>query len=377
MIYSKEEIMLEANLACDIAKITTASELMTESYIDQMIEADSIDSFFESGGNALEALKKGLIGAIQKVITFLRTQLEKLSDMIGEGEMKELMKEDPVPVLPEEYKKMLDKCDTWMSPKIPDMKKFFELMQEADAVMEKYSDYIERTLSHVLDSKTFSLNNFFNGKEKYIAVDMEEVDKMCYNATCDYGEVYAKIQKCLNNTRPMKQEDVYVMAEYGMKSIRELRVYEKKLAKFNDYLMKSFEKLKKVSSYGDSNSKRINVMSQDHKTRPDDYVVNRKMNLNESVEDSYTNSEMAMYLEAEKSADAIGKVQSICSKLIGKFNAIASKHAGLSSAIAGIMNQIKSYLKSIKEKKREIIASAKKDKKGDGIKKSREEKPKK
>lgn len=377
MIYSKEEIMLEANLACDIAKITTASELMTESYIDQMIEADSIDSFFESGGNALEALKKGLIGAIQKVITFLRTQLEKLSDMIGEGEMKELMKEDPVPVLPEEYKKMLDKCDTWMSPKIPDMKKFFELMQEADAVMEKYSDYIERTLSHVLDSKTFSLNNFFNGKEKYIAVDMEEVDKMCYNATCDYGEVYAKIQKCLNNTRPMKQEDVYVMAEYGMKSIRELRVYEKKLAKFNDYLMKSFEKLKKVSSYGDSNSKRINVMSQEHKTRPDDYVVNRKMSLNESVEDSYTNSEMAMYLEAEKSADAIGKVQSICSKLIGKFNAIASKHAGLSSAIAGIMNQIKSYLKSIKEKKREIIASAKKDKKGDGIKKSREEKPKK
>lgn len=360
MIYSKEDILVESTLACDIARISTASELMTEAYIDQMIESDTIESFFESGGSALEAIKKGILGAVQKIITFLRQQLEKLSDMLGEGEMKELMKEDPVPVLPEEYKKMLDKCDTWMSPKIPDMKEFFKLMQEADAVMDKYSDYIESTLSHVLDSKTFSLNNFFHGKEKMLAVDPDEINKMCYNATCEYGEVYTKIRKCLNNTRAMTKDDVYVMAEYGMKSVKELRAYEKKLAKFNDYLIKSFQKLEKVSSYGDSSSKRVHLMNKETKHHDEDYTSTRYGY--ESTDNGFDNHAWAMFLEAEESAGAIGKVKAICSKLMSNFNAMASKHSGLSTLIAGIMKQIKAFLKSVKEKKREIIAAAKKGK---------------
>ena len=333
---------------------------MTEAYIDQMIESDTIESFFESGGSALEAIKKGILGAVQKIITFLHQQLEKLSDMLGEGEMKELMKEDPVPVLPEEYKKMLDKCDTWMSPKIPDMKEFFKLMQEADAVMDKYSDYIESTLSHVLDSKTLSLNNFFHGKEKLLAVDPDEINKMCYNATCEYGEVYAKIRKCLNNTRAMTKDDVYVMAEYGMKSVKELRVYEKKLAKFNDYLIKSFQKLEKVSSYGDPSSKRVHIMNKETKHHDEDYTSTRYGY--ESADNGFDNHAWAMFLEAEESAGAIGKVKAICSKLMSNFNAMASKHSGLSTLIAGIMKQIKAFLKSVKEKKREIIAAAKKGK---------------
>ena len=333
---------------------------MTEAYIDQMIESDTIESFFESGGSALEAIKKGILGAVQKIITFLRQQLEKLSDMLGEGEMKELMKEDPVPVLPEEYKKMLDKCDTWMSPKIPDMKEFFKLMQEADAVMDKYSDYIESTLSHVLDSKTLSLNNFFHGKEKLLAVDPDEINKMCYNATCEYGEVYAKIRKCLNNTRAMTKDDVYVMAEYGMKSVKELRAYEKKLAKFNDYLIKSFQKLEKVSSYGDPSSKRVHIMNKETKHHDEDYTSTRYGY--ESADNGFDNHAWAMFLEAEESAGAIGKVKAICSKLMSNFNAMASKHSGLSTLIAGIMKQIKAFLKSVKEKKREIIAAAKKGK---------------
>ena len=89
MIYSKEDILVESTLACDIARISTASELMTEAYIDQMIESDTIESFFESGGSALEAIKKGILGAVQKIITFLHQQLEKLSDMLGEGETHE------------------------------------------------------------------------------------------------------------------------------------------------------------------------------------------------------------------------------------------------------------------------------------------------
>lgn len=360
MIYSKEDILVESTLACDIARISTASELMTEAYIDQMIESDTIESFFESGGSALEAIKKGILGAVQKIITFLRQQLEKLSDMLGEGEMKELMKEDPVPVLPEEYKKMLDKCDTWMSPKIPDMKEFFKLMQEADAVMDKYSDYIESTLSHVLDSKTFSLNNFFHGKEKMLAVDPDEINKMCYNATCEYGEVYAKIRKCLNNTRVMTKDDVYVMAEYGMKSVKELRAYEKKLAKFNDYLIKSFQKLEKVSSYGDPSSKRVHLMNKETKHHDEDYSSTRYGY--ESADNGFDNHAWAMFLEAEESAGAIGKVKAICSKLMSNFNAMASKHSGLSTLIAGIMKQIKAFLKSVKEKKREIIVAAKKGK---------------
>lgn len=360
MIYSKEDILVESTLACDIARISTASELMTEAYIDQMIESDTIESFFESGGSALEAIKKGILGAVQKIITFLHQQLEKLSDMLGEGEMKELMKEDPVPVLPEEYKKMLDKCDTWMSPKIPDMKEFFKLMQEADAVMDKYSDYIESTLSHVLDSKTFSLNNFFHGKEKMLAVDPDEINKMCYNATCEYGEAYAKIRKCLYNTRAMTKDDVYAMAEYGMKSVKELRAYEKKLAKFNDYLIKSFQKLEKVSSYGDPSSKRVHLMNKDTKHHDEDYTSARYGY--ESADNGFDNHAWAMFLEAEESAGAIGKVKAICSKLMSNFNAMASKHSGLSTLIAGIMKQIKAFLKSVKEKKREIIAAAKKGK---------------
>lgn len=361
MIYSKEDILVESTLACDIARISTASELMTEAYIDQMIESDTIESFFESGGSALEAIKKGILGAVQKIITFLRQQLEKLSDMLGEGEMKELMKEDPVPVLPEEYKKMLDKCDTWMSPKIPDMKEFFKLMQEADAVMDKYSDYIESTLSHVLDSKTFSLNNFFHGKEKMLAVDPDEISKMCYNATCEYGEVYAKIRKCLNNTRAMTKDDVYVMAEYGMKSVKELRTYEKKLAKFNDYLIKSFQKLEKVSSYGDPGSKRVHIMNKENKHHDEEDYTSTRYGY-ESADNGFDNHAWAMFLEAEESAGAIGKVKAICSKLMSSFNAMASKHSGLSTLIAGIMKQIKAFLKSVKEKKREIIAAAKKGK---------------
>ena len=69
-----------------------------------------------------------------------------------------------------------------------------------------------------------------------------------------------------------------------------------------------------------------------------------------------------MFLEAEESAGAIGKVKAICSKLMSNFNAMASKHSGLSTLIAGIMKQIKAFLKSVKEKKREIIAAAKKGK---------------
>ena len=60
MVYSVEEIMLEANLASDLTRIQTTSDMMVESYLDRMVGAEYIASFFEAGGNALETIKKTL-----------------------------------------------------------------------------------------------------------------------------------------------------------------------------------------------------------------------------------------------------------------------------------------------------------------------------
>ena len=366
MVFTKEDIMMEATLASDITRIQTVSDLLVESFLDQMVEADNIDSFFEAGGNALEAVKKAVFGTLKKIIDFLHDQLEKLSDKLSDGELESLMKDDPVPSLPPEYQAMIDQCNKKMSPKIPDMKEFFSLMQDADAVMDKYTKYIEDTSSHVISDKSLHLRTFVSGRQKWIAIDPEEIEKMSYKAVCEYGEAYGRIQKCLKNKRAMTVDDVRQMAAHGMKSLSELRAYEKKLRKFNDYLIKSFDKLRKVSKYGPKLAT-TTVYSKGSKevdgrmTTKDTYDHEKMESVEESV--AYENSDIAMFYEAEESAGAISAIRGIMSKMMSSFNQMATKHAGLVSAVTGVLTSIKGFLKARKEEIKSIVAKAKSGKK--------------
>ena len=368
MVFTKEDIMMEATLASDITRIQTVSDMLVESFLDQMVEADNIDSFFEAGGNALEAVKKAVFGTLKKIIDFLHDQLEKLSDKLSDGELESLMKEEPVPPsLPPEYQVMIEKCNKRFSPKLPDMKEFFKLMQDADAVMDKYTKFIEDTSSHVISEKSFHLFNFNGGKKKWIAFDPEEIEKTAYKAICEYGEAYNRIEKCLKDTRPMQVDDVYQMAEHGMKSIKELRAYEKKLRKFNDYLIKSFDKLGKLSGYGPKNAKsrvytKGSVEVSNNVTTKDSYDHKTY----ESVENpgvTYEKSEIAMFYEAEETAGAISAIRGIMTKLMSGFNSIATKHARLAASVSGVLNSIKSFLKARKDEIKSIVAKAKSGKK--------------
>ena len=356
MVYSVEEIMLEANLASDLTRIQTTSDMMVESYLDRMVDAEYIDSFFEAGGNALETIKKTIMTMLKKIIDFLHDQLEKASNALSDGELESLMHEEPVPSLPPEYEKLIAKCNKRLSPKIPDMKEFFKLMQDAEEVMDKYTKFIEDTAAHVISEKSFHLRNLTGGKQKYIAIDREEIEKTAYKAVCEYGEVYNRIEKCLKNTRAMSVDDVHQMAEHGMKSIKELRAYEKKLNKFNDYLIKSFEKLGKLSTYGPSNAK-ATVYSKGSKQ-----VSGETKETYGHVSESavYENSEIAMFYEAEETAGAISVIQGIMTKLISGFNQIMTKHAHLTASVTSVLNTIKTFLKARRDQIRAIVASAKK-----------------
>ena len=88
-MYTRSEILLESAFYGDLTKIDVATDMMCESYIDEMLYADSEEEFNEAGKGVVGTIIKMIGSAIGKIIQFLKDRVAGIKKSAG---MKKVLK---------------------------------------------------------------------------------------------------------------------------------------------------------------------------------------------------------------------------------------------------------------------------------------------
>ena len=137
-MYTRSEILLESAFYGDLVKIDVATDMMYETYIDEMLYADTEEEFNEAGKGIVGTLIQMIGSAIGKIIKFFKDRIANVKKSAG---MKKILK-----TMDSETKDAVIRISSKEKVKLPDTQKAAKLLDQAErgmtAMVDKVSSQI-------------------------------------------------------------------------------------------------------------------------------------------------------------------------------------------------------------------------------------------
>lgn len=158
MIFTKNDIMMESELYGEITRISTACDMMIETFIESSDE----DTFEEAGGKVFDSIKSAASSIIEKIKKFIQDSAKAIREKMDKRKIEKALQ-----TLKEFDMKDFEK--TAGTKKGPDILKAYDLLMKYEDLVAKYIDQIDTLFEGVKDSKRIDKLTKFS----------EEVNRNC------------------------------------------------------------------------------------------------------------------------------------------------------------------------------------------------------
>lgn len=223
-MYTRNEILLESAFYGDLTKIDVATDMMCESYIDEMLYADSEEEFNEAGKGVVGTIIKMIGSAIGKIIQFLKDRVAGIKKSAG---MKKVLKAmDP------ETKDAVIRISSKEKVKLPDTQKAAKLLDQA-----------ERGMTVMVDKVSAQIASFENMKPSKKSKEYDKLLKYVDTASEKIQGIYDEVNKVLSTPVEVPVATAFKYMETGVELTERSEKLEKELGKYRDDLIASINKI--------------------------------------------------------------------------------------------------------------------------------------
>ena len=284
-MYTKNDILLESAFYGDMVKIDVATEMMCETYIDQMLEAEDEETYLEAGKGVVGSILKMIQSAIDRIAKFLR---DKVSGMKKSQEMKSILK-----TLEPETRKAIMNMKKGEKVKLPDVAKASKLLDQAEKGMDIVVQKVSSTIA--------AMDNMKPSKK---AKEVDKLNKYIDSSTEKIAKIYENVNDILSNPIDVSLETAFKYMEQGVDLTKRCERLEKELANYGKEISAAVKKID------------LTVVKEAEGNAIDDTV--------HSVKDTITTSE------------TVSKVRGGVSKVLGRISDFAHRHATATYRTIGV-----------------------------------------
>lgn len=223
-MYTKNDILLESAFYGDMTKINVATDMMCETYIDQMFEAEDEDTFNEAGKGVVGTIVKMIGGAISRIIKFLK---DRVTGIKKSASMKRIINAmDP------ETKAAVLRVKSKEKVKFPDVAKASKLLDQA-----------EKGMNIMVDKVSSSIAAMDNMKPSKKAKECEKLDKYVESSVSKISSIYEQVNDVLSKPIDVPVGTAFKYMEEGVDLTKRCEAMEKQLSKYGADLSKSIQKI--------------------------------------------------------------------------------------------------------------------------------------
>lgn len=223
-MYTKNDILLESAFYGDMTKINVATDMMCETYIDQMFEAEDEDTFNEAGKGVVGTIVKMIGGAVSRIIKFLKDRVTGIKKSAGMKRIINAM--DP------ETKAAVLRVKSKEKVKFPDVAKASKLLDQA-----------EKGMNIMVDKVSSSIAAMDNMKPSKKAKECEKLDKYVESSVSKISSIYEQVNDVLSKPIDVPVGTAFKYMEEGVDLTKRCEAMEKQLSKYGADLSKSIQKI--------------------------------------------------------------------------------------------------------------------------------------
>ena len=223
-MYTKNDILLESAFYGDMTKINVATDMMCETYIDQMFEAEDEDTFNEAGKGVVGTIVKMIGGAISRIIKFLK---DRVTGIKKSANMKRI-----IDAMDPETKAAVLRVKSKEKVKFPDVAKASKLLDQA-----------EKGMNIMVDKVSSSIAAMDNMKPSKKAKECEKLDKYVESSVGKISSIYEQVNDVLSKPIDVPVGTAFKYMEEGVDLTKRCEAMEKQLSKYGADLSKSIQKI--------------------------------------------------------------------------------------------------------------------------------------
>ena len=223
-MYTRSEILLESAFYGDLVKIDVATDMMYETYIDEMLYADTEEEFNEAGKGIVGTLIQMIGSAIGKIIKFFKDRIANVKKSSG---MKKILK-----TMDSETKDAVIRISSKEKVKLPDTQKAAKLLDQAERGMTAMVDKVSSQIASFEGMKPSKKTKEYDKLLKYVDSACEKIQG-----------IYDEANKVLSTPVEVPVATAFKYMETGVELTERSEKLEKELTKYRDDLVASINKI--------------------------------------------------------------------------------------------------------------------------------------
>lgn len=223
-MYTRSEILLESAFYGDLVKIDVATDMMYETYIDEMLYADTEEEFNEAGKGIVGTLIQMIGSAIGKIIKFFKDRIANVKKSAG---MKKILK-----TMDSETKDAVIRISSKEKVKLPDTQKAAKLLDQAERGMTAMVDKVSSQIASFEGMKPSKKTKEYDKLLKYVDSACEKIQG-----------IYDEANKVLSTPVEVPVATAFKYMETGVELTERSEKLEKELTKYRDDLVASINKI--------------------------------------------------------------------------------------------------------------------------------------
>ena len=223
-MYTRSEILLESAFYGDLVKIDVATDMMYETYIDEMLYADTEEEFNEAGKGIVGTLIQMIGSAIGKIIKFFKDRIANVKKSAG---MKKILK-----TMDSETKDAVIRISSKEKVKLPDTQKAAKLLDQAERGMTAMVDKVSSQIASFEGMKPSKKTKEYDKLLKYVDSACEKIQG-----------IYDEANKVLSTPVEVPVATAFKYMETGVELTERSEKLEKELSKYRDDLVASINKI--------------------------------------------------------------------------------------------------------------------------------------
>ena len=303
-MYTKNDILLESAFFGDIVKIDVATDMMCESYIDQLYYAEDEETFNEAGAGIVGTIVKMIGSSISRVIKFLRDRISGIKKSAG---MKKILKSmDP------ETKEAVLRVKSKEKVKFPDVAKAEKLLDQAEKGMSVMVSKVSSSIA-AMDS--------MNPAKK--ARESEKLNKYVESSIDKISGIYSTVEAVLSSPIEVPVGVAYKYMERGVDLTKRCENMEKELTKYGAELTKSIQKIDlSAGAIKEAAEMDMDLSDSDDIFESYDLFEEKKKTAEEQIVNA-----------ANDELESAGRVKTAISKTVNGISSFVHSHAKVIGAI--------------------------------------------
>ena len=213
MLYSKEEILLEATQASDFQKIFTMSDLMLESFMDEMDYYEYVEDeemMLEAAGKIGSTIASKASSLCEKIKEYIMKVVNHIKATKKRKQLEKLMSP--------EFKNVVRQLDdNYVLAEVPDVVELKKLIDASDKFINKFIASCEKELDKAKDR----IGKDSSRKEK--DAELKRFAMFTKSASDKYDEIDRKFTTVCKNKVKLTKDRIYKFVQAGIHSEDDLQ----------------------------------------------------------------------------------------------------------------------------------------------------------